>query len=65
MMVNNIFQTLANNNKASKSKFGFSEKARKFEKIFVILLTRASCSMRATAYLSKSQQRFFKANVDK
>ena len=29
-------------------KFGFSEKATKFEKIFVVLLTRASCSVRAT-----------------
>ena len=35
-------------------KFGFSEKARKFEKIFNVLLLRASCSVRATAYLSKS-----------
>ena len=35
--------------------FGFSEKAKKFEKIFVVLLTRASCSVRATAYLSKSR----------
>ena len=33
-------------------KFGFSEKARKFEKMFVVLLTRASCSVRAIAYLS-------------
>ena len=30
-------------------KFGFSEKATKFEKIFVVLLTRASCSVLATA----------------
>ena len=35
-------------------KFGFSEKATKFEKIFVVLLTRAECSVRATANLSKS-----------
>ena len=35
-------------------KFGFSEKATKFEKIFVVLLTRESCSVSATAYLSKS-----------
>ena len=35
-------------------KFWFSEKATKFEKIFVVLLTRASCSVRPTAYLSKS-----------
>ena len=26
-------------------KFGFSEKATKFEKFFVVLLTRASCSV--------------------
>ena len=31
-------------------KFGFSENATKFEKIFIVLLTRASCSVRATAY---------------
>ena len=46
-------------------KFGFSEKATKFEKIFVVILTRASCSVRATGYLSKSRQRFFSKNVDK
>ena len=46
-------------------KLGFSEKATNFEKIFVVLLTRASCSMLATAYLSKSRQRFFKTNVVK
>ena len=34
--------------------------ATKFEKIFVVLLTRASCSVRATVYLSKSRWRFFK-----
>ena len=28
-------------------KFGFSEKATNFERIFVVLLTRASCSVRA------------------
>ena len=44
-------------------KFGFSEKATIFEKIFVVLLTRVSCSVHATAYLSKTQQRFFKTNV--
>jgi hypothetical protein len=48
-----------------KVKFGFSEKATKFEKIFVVLLTRASCSVRATAYLSKSRRRFFETNVVK
>ena len=36
-------------------KFGFSEKATKFEKILVVLLTRASCSLCATAYLSRSR----------
>ena len=36
-------------------KFGFLENATKFEKSFVVLLTRALCSVRATAYLSKSQ----------
>ena len=41
-------------------KFGFSEK-----KICVVLLTRASCSVPATAYLSKSWWRFFKTNVVK
>ena len=47
-------------------KFGFSEKATKFEKKnFVVLLTRGSCSVRATAYLSKSQRSFFKTNVVK
>ena len=46
-------------------KFRFSEKATKFGKIFVVLLTRASCSVRATAYLSKSGRRFFKTNVVK
>ena len=43
----------------------FSEKATKFEKIFILLLTRAWCSVPATAYLSKSQRRFFKTNVVK
>ena len=40
-------------------KFGFSEKATKFEKIFVLVLTRVSCSVHATVYLSKSLQRVF------
>ena len=35
------------------------------KKIFIVLLTRASCSVRATAYLSKRRRRFFKTNVDK
>ena len=38
-------------------KFGFSEKATKFEKIFVVLLTRASCSVRTTAYSELSIKR--------
>ena len=46
-------------------KFELSEKAIKFEKIFVILLTRASCSLCETAYLPKSRRRFFITNVDK
>ena len=46
-------------------KFGFSEKATKFENIFVVLMTRALCSVRTTAYLSKSRQRFLKTNVAK
>jgi hypothetical protein len=46
-------------------KFEFSEKATKFEKIFVVLLTRVSFSVRATGYLSKSCRRFLKTNVDK
>ena len=46
-------------------KLGFSEKATKFEKILVVLLTRASCSVLAIAYLSKSRRRFFKKDVDK
>ena len=40
-------------------KFGFSEKATKFEKIFIVLLTRVSCSVCATVYLSRSRHRFF------
>ena len=48
-----------------KVKFGFSEKARKFEKVFVVLLTRAPCSVHAKVYLSKSQRRFFKTYVVK
>ena len=46
-------------------KFGFSKKATKFEKIFEVLSTRASCSVRTKAYLSKSWRRFFKTNVVK
>ena len=42
-------------------KFGFSEKATKFEKIFVVLLTRALCSVHATAsvLVKKSTKIFF------
>ena len=46
-------------------KFVFSEDATKFEKIFGVLLTRASCSVRSTAYLSKSRRIVFKINVVK
>ena len=46
-------------------KLRFSETATKFEKKFVVLLTRASCSVRAIAYLSKIRRRFFKINVVK
>ena len=49
------FLTLAAND-AVLLKFGFSEKATKFGKL---------CSVHATAYLSKSRQRFFKKNVNK
>ena len=37
-------------------KFGFSEKATKFEKKFVVLLTRESCFVRATVYEDFSKQ---------
>ena len=43
----------------------FSEKTTKFEKIFVVLLIRASSSVCATAYLSKNWRRFVKTNVAK
>ena len=46
-------------------KFGFSEKATTVEKNFIVLLTRALCSVPVTAYLSKSLRRFLKTNVDK
>ena len=39
-------------------KFRFYEQAIKFEKIFVVLLTRGSCSVPATVCLSKSRLRF-------
>ena len=45
-------------------KFGLSRRPQNLKKIFVVLLTRASCSVRATAYLSKSRRRFLKTNVD-
>ena len=41
-------------------KFGFSEKATKFEKIFVVLLTRARNSV-----LVKKSMKIFFLNVDK
>ena len=40
-----------------------SVETTKFEKIFVVILTRESCSVHATAYVSKSWRRFFKTNV--
>ena len=49
--------------KTSELKFGFSEKATKFEQIFVVLLTRALCSVRATC--QKVDEDFSKKNVDK
>ena len=58
------FKSFKSSNK-EKLLLKFSEKATKFEKIFVVLLTRASYSVRATAYLSKSQWRFFKTKVVK
>ena len=42
---------------------GFLRRPQNLKKIFFVLLTRASCSVCAIAYLSKSQQRFFKTNV--
>ena len=39
-------------------KFGFTEKATKFDKIFVVLLTRALCSVRATGYSYKKSTKF-------
>ena len=42
---------------------GFLRRPQNLKKIFVVLLTRASCSVCATAYLSKSRWRFFKTNV--
>ena len=44
---------------------GFLRRPQNLKKIFVVLLTRASCSVRATEYLSKSWQRFLKTNVVK
>ena len=44
----------------------FWEGHKILKKIFVVLLTRASCSVRATAYLSKVDDFFFKdLNVDR
>jgi hypothetical protein len=41
-------------------KFGFSEKATKFEKIFVVLLTRAWCSVRQQCTCQKVDDEFKK-----
>ena len=43
----------------------FWEGHKFWKKIFVVLLTRASCCVRATPYLSKSWRKIFKTNVDK
>ena len=43
----------------------FWEGHKIWKKIFVALLTRALCSARATAYLSKSRRRLLKKNVVK
>ena len=54
---------------AYKTKVNFLDKVcffwvgHKIWKIFVVILTRASCSVCATVYLSKSQRRFFKTNL--
>ena len=45
-------------------KFGFSEKASNFEKIFIALLTIVSCSARNSVLVKKLTKIFFK-NVDK
>ena len=47
----NVFSAKNRHKVVALLKFRFSEKATKFEKIFVVLLTRASCSVRATAYI--------------
>ena len=41
----------------------FLRRPQILKKFFVVLLIRASCSVRATAYLSKSRGRFLKTNV--
>ena len=44
----------------SPLQFIYSEKAAKFEKIFVVLLIRASCSVRATETCQKVDEDFSK-----
>ena len=44
---------------------GFLRRPQNLKKILIALLTTASCSVRETAYLSKSWRRFFKTNVVK
>ena len=44
---------------------GFLRRPQNLKKILFVLLTRASCFVRATAHLSKSRWRFFKTNVVK
>ena len=45
--------------------FGFLRRPQNLKKIFVALLIRASCSVCATVYLSKSWWRYSKTSVDK
>ena len=49
----------------NSNSLGFLRRPQNLKKIFVILLTRVSCSVHSTVYLSKSRRRFFKTNVVK
>ena len=44
---------------------GFLRRPQNLKKSLSVHLTRASCSVRVAAYLSKSRRRFLKTNVDK
>ena len=46
-------------NSLRKVKFGFSEKATKFEKVFIVLLARASCSVCKNSVLVKMSTEMF------